>query len=392
MGQSIGIKAYGFGEKADLFDRAVSLGYTEQGAARLADCFTNWDRVTDPCVKHPNHSTSIRDGYAVDGCEACEVIRMTDDAGWVPAVKPFKMAVIHLSDGATKPPCGLVVKSATMSTDTNDVTCRKCKGTRRFAAADKSGVEILAGLLSLDGGKIPARVVKAAPMNPWGPCGPCDGTDSPMVRKAHPCGLATPVAIPAGLPATWTFWQMDTPEGGTQVVWVVLTHEAEALRRPDGVVVFDGTILAGREHVTLTAWQAMQRTGSLRQIDAPAQPCRNNGHEYCMNGCALNAWTLAARRTSRTTVETGQQCSDRIKRGEYRVGDLVNFATRVGYVKHQDRPWECRRTFVCQCGKCDGTPVDDWQHVTEVISWVSGGLDIRGANGAYRSIRPDRLD
>lgn len=27
--------------------------------------------------------------------------------------------------------------------------------------------------------------------NPWGPCGPCDGTDAPMARKAHPCGLMT---------------------------------------------------------------------------------------------------------------------------------------------------------------------------------------------------------
>lgn len=303
MAERLGTKVYGYTAQGDLCDRALSLGYTGEAAARLADCFTNWDRVTDPCALHPNHSTSVRDGYAVDGCEACEVIRMTDDAGWVPSVKPtaVKRAVIHLSDG---------------------------------------------------------KVVEPAP----------------------------------GLPATWTFWQMNTPEGGTQVVWVVLTHEAEPSRGPDGVVVFDGTILAGRQHVTLTAWQGMQRMGSLRQIDAPAQPCRNNGHEYCANGCAMSAWVLAARRTSRTTVETEQQCAGRIKRGDYRVGDLVNFATRMGYVNHDSRPWDCRRRFVCQCGTCDGVAVDNWQHVIEVIGWVSGGLDIRGANGAYRSIRPDRLD
>lgn len=39
-----------------------------------------------------------------------------------------------------------------------------------------------------------APVKLAAPevaANPWGPCGPCDGTDAPMARKAHPCGLMT---------------------------------------------------------------------------------------------------------------------------------------------------------------------------------------------------------
>lgn len=42
-----------------------------------------------------------------------------------------------------------------------------------------------------------ALAATAHPVNAWGPCGPCDGTDAPMARKAHPCGLMTPLDIPA---------------------------------------------------------------------------------------------------------------------------------------------------------------------------------------------------
>lgn len=69
----------------DLFDRAVSLGYTDESAARLADCWENWDMITDPCAFHPNHSVSTDgQGYAVDGCEACRVIVKSTGEGFVP--------------------------------------------------------------------------------------------------------------------------------------------------------------------------------------------------------------------------------------------------------------------------------------------------------------------
>lgn len=41
--------------------------------------------------------------------------------------------------------------------------------------------------LTKDDAAFIASEIKTA--NPWGPCGPCDGTDAPMARKAHPCGL-----------------------------------------------------------------------------------------------------------------------------------------------------------------------------------------------------------
>lgn len=66
----------------DLFDRALSLGFTDESAYRLADCFTNWDRVMDPCVTHPNHSVTMADGYAVDGCRACHVIELSNAEGF----------------------------------------------------------------------------------------------------------------------------------------------------------------------------------------------------------------------------------------------------------------------------------------------------------------------
>lgn len=63
----------------DLFDRALSLGYDNGAAARLADCFTNWDMISDPCPTHLNHSvTQDKWGYAADGCEACKVITLTN--------------------------------------------------------------------------------------------------------------------------------------------------------------------------------------------------------------------------------------------------------------------------------------------------------------------------
>ena len=67
----------------DLANRAQSLGYTAESAYRLADCFTNWNMITDPCMIHPNHSVTVdHQGYAVDGCEACKVLILSDDAGY----------------------------------------------------------------------------------------------------------------------------------------------------------------------------------------------------------------------------------------------------------------------------------------------------------------------
>lgn len=61
--------------EADLFERARSIGYTDASAARMSDCFTNWDMIGDPCPTHPNHSITHE-------CEACEVIAITTNAGY----------------------------------------------------------------------------------------------------------------------------------------------------------------------------------------------------------------------------------------------------------------------------------------------------------------------
>lgn len=69
----------------DLFERALCLGYDKAAASRLADCFTNWDMVIEPCPTHPNHSTEHdKNGYTVDMCEACKVIELTDAQGYYP--------------------------------------------------------------------------------------------------------------------------------------------------------------------------------------------------------------------------------------------------------------------------------------------------------------------
>lgn len=68
----------------DLAERALCLGYTQDAAFSMADCWRNWNLVSDPCTKHPMHSTTTRDGYRVEGCEACEVIERTDTEGYYP--------------------------------------------------------------------------------------------------------------------------------------------------------------------------------------------------------------------------------------------------------------------------------------------------------------------
>lgn len=71
----------------DLYERALTLGYTGDSAATLADCFTNHNMISDPCPTHPNHSVSVDDqGYAVDGCQACRVIVLSDNLGYFPGM------------------------------------------------------------------------------------------------------------------------------------------------------------------------------------------------------------------------------------------------------------------------------------------------------------------
>ena len=55
--------------------------------------------------------------------------------------------------------------------------------------------------------------------NPWGPCGPCDGTEAPMARKAHPCGLM-PAEVTEGtalVDGPWRAMERDI-WGGTEAI------------------------------------------------------------------------------------------------------------------------------------------------------------------------------
>lgn len=66
----------------DLRDRAEFLGYDDQAAARVADCF-DVAHTYDPCTMHPGHSTTMDMwGYAADECEACKVLRMSTETGY----------------------------------------------------------------------------------------------------------------------------------------------------------------------------------------------------------------------------------------------------------------------------------------------------------------------
>lgn len=66
----------------DLYDRAEFLGYDDQAAARVADCF-DVAHTYDPCTMHPGHSTTMDMwGYEADECEACKVLRMSTETGY----------------------------------------------------------------------------------------------------------------------------------------------------------------------------------------------------------------------------------------------------------------------------------------------------------------------
>lgn len=60
----------------DLFNRARSLGYTEESAARVADCQVNYSNSRYVCPIHPGHSVDYRP------CEACEVMTVSTTEGY----------------------------------------------------------------------------------------------------------------------------------------------------------------------------------------------------------------------------------------------------------------------------------------------------------------------
>lgn len=63
----------------ELFQRAKSIGYCDSGAARVADVFDVFYPAPfgDECETHPA-MRRFSDGK----CESCEVVRLSDEAGF----------------------------------------------------------------------------------------------------------------------------------------------------------------------------------------------------------------------------------------------------------------------------------------------------------------------
>lgn len=182
----------------DLFDRAMCLGYDEGTAMRVADCFANYNMIPrgEECPTHPNHSTS-RDhqGYAVDMCEACHVIILSDEEDYFPgkwakitaeraaeyvAIRNAQLAAA--ADGECV--CWIISELGAANLPADGMACRGCgsvftregrepsgdvkatsdaavkRNDAKSEAPLQSGVDVLAGLLSLDGGMTPAKVIK----------------------------------------------------------------------------------------------------------------------------------------------------------------------------------------------------------------------------------------
>lgn len=67
--------------RMELAQRAIAIGYTRDGAGRLMDeaYWVEGAGYGDECVKHPG----CRINSQVDGCEACEVVRQSDEKGFI---------------------------------------------------------------------------------------------------------------------------------------------------------------------------------------------------------------------------------------------------------------------------------------------------------------------
>jgi hypothetical protein len=92
-------------------------------------------------------------------------------------------------------------------------------------------------------------------------------------------------------------------------------------------------------------------------------------------------------------ADRAQEIHDAGSRAVYRRGDWVVFRNVTGRRLYQDRPLRCRDAGKCVCGNaCSGTVTLSPEYLTDVVHWVSGGIDIEGHRGSRLTVRPDRLD
>lgn len=361
----------------DLFERAMCLGYDEGAAAQLADCFEDYGYGSvDACPKHPNHST-VRDhnGYAVDMCAACHVIILSDGEGYYPGkwadVQATREAEyvaimerqIAASFAAGQCACDLIMEMGGQRLPEGGRVCLVC-GSLFTATGTEASPEVLAESERIVKGKtsltfhatqdsefldtlkelLTLEPVKASVRHEVGPTG-----------KTH-CGRT--LATNGTGRACKSCARVKRVETGQTYADVRAAREAEVIKVAEAV---------------------------------PATPeCRSTNHVYCVGPCPQRDRNRADEVATRTHVETERECVARIAREDFRVGDVVTFRTTTGYKLSQNRPWSC--STLCQCGTCNGVTTVTEQRLTQVIHWVSGGLDIRGAGGGYRTVRPDRLD
>lgn len=154
-----------FEVRMELARRAISIGYTREAASRLMEeAYWVEDSRPDGTYCQHGHPGCSTFGYSTYGCEACEVVRQSDAAGFVNGaepsapvasefeatlrelitlapVKPVKVKApkaprvksIHFVESAK-------VKSACGNADEGDpdpgkTTCAPCQRTRRFKSA-----------------------------------------------------------------------------------------------------------------------------------------------------------------------------------------------------------------------------------------------------------------
>jgi len=328
----------------------------------------------------------------------------------LPTVKPrkAKTTVLHLDDsgkltddGRVPVACGRPVKPGNTTDDPAKVTCKRCPGTRRFERYAYQRAEAARTAAYAEAGITAYMVVRDRVSGHYG-----------MVNRLDSAMLSVSFWArqdEAGSPAeTWhyahtdTFWAQvekvvmgDLVEVGNEITYgygytnngtvTAVTETAATVKRDRGEpYILTLSVLASdlnRGMVSVTA-------------PKPTKPeCQSATHTYCVGVCPIRDRNRANETAARTTVETEAQCAARIAREDYQVGDLVTFRNLVGYRYDQNRPFKCRDARKCVCGNgCYGTVVESTEHLTDVVHYVSGGIEIRGHLGSRREVRPDRLD
>lgn len=171
------------GQFHELYDRAMCLGYTSDSAARMADCAVNYANSLDACAKHPGHSTTHdNQGYAVDMCEACKVIELTDAQGWYAgkwADIEAKMIAEHVEiltrdilagQRAGQCVCGLIMELGAKYIPAGGTCCLGCGSVFTLEGAELAGRVAAVSCMALAGKN--AGIVRAAECE-TGQCGEC---------------------------------------------------------------------------------------------------------------------------------------------------------------------------------------------------------------------------